>query len=322
MASPPAPKSLSIEPVNPLLFGQNATQALAVVARYPDGSEQEITKQSQFSSAKPTVASVDPNGLITAHAGGAARIHVTYKGLTATTTALVQRGEAPIPQSFNADVLPVLTKMGCNGGSCHGALNGQNGFKLSLFGYEPDKDCEMIVHKHDGRRVNLTDPEKSLLLLKPTFQVKHGGGKLLRKDSPDYHTLLAWIRGGAKLVPENERHIVSMRVLPPASVLSGKNATRQMLVVARYSDSTERDVTRRVKFQSNDDSIAKVSAEGVVSGERGGETAIVVRAPGIATAAKVGVVIEPHEVPEVASNNFIDDAVFAKLKALQIPPRQ
>jgi len=120
--------------------------------------------------------------------------------------------------------MPVLTKMGCNGGSCHGALNGQNGFKLSLFGYEPDKDYEMIVHKHDGRRINSADPEKSLLLLKPTFQVKHGGGKLLRKDSPDYNTLLAWIRGGARLVPENERHIVSMRVLPANSVLSGKGA--------------------------------------------------------------------------------------------------
>src|SRR5262249_3824698 len=320
LAAPPIPKSISIQPINPLLFGQGATQALVVVAYYGDGSEREITDQSQFSAAKPTVATVDSRGVITARASGGAPIHVTYKNLSATTTALIQRGEAPIPQSFNADILPVLTKMGCNGGSCHGALNGQNGFKLSLFGYEPDKDYEMIVHKHDGRRINRADPEKSLLLLKPTFQVKHGGGKLLRQDSPDYNTLLAWIRAGAKLDPENERHIVSMRVLPAASVLSGKNATRKLLVVAHYSDGIERDVTRAVKFQSNDDSIAKVSAEGVVRGERGGETAIVVRAPGIATAAKVGVVIEPHEVPAVASNNFIDDAVFAKLKSLQIPP--
>src|SRR5262249_44084151 len=315
-----SPKSITIDPANPLLFGLGATQTLVVVAHYPDGSEQEITQQSQFSSARPSVASVDKNGLVTAHAGGAAMIQIKYKGLTATTTALVQRGEGPIPQSFNADVLPVLTKLGCNGGSCHGALNGQNGFKLSLFGYEPDKDYDMIAHKHEGRRVNLTDPEKSLLLLKPTFQVKHGGGKLLRKDSSDYNTLLAWLHGGAKLVPENELYIVSLRVIPPSSVLSGQNATRQLLVVARYSDSTERDVTGTVKFQSNDDSIAKVSAQGMVSSERGGETAIVVRAPGIATAAKVGVVIEPHPVPEVAPNNFIDDAIFAKLKALRIPP--
>jgi Protein of unknown function (DUF1553)/Protein of unknown function (DUF1549) len=314
------PSGLSIQPANPLLFGQGATQALVVIAHYPDGSEQEISQQSQFSAATPSIASVDSSGVITAHSDGGAPIRATYKGLTATTTALVQHGDAPIPQSFNADIMPVLTKMGCNSGSCHGALNGQNGFKLSLFGYEPDKDYDMIVHKHEGRRVNLTDPEKSLLLLKPTFQVSHSGGKLLRKDSPDYNTLLAWIRNGAQLVPEQERRIVALRVLPPSSVLSGKNATRQLLVIAHYSDGMERDVTRAVKFQSNDDSIAKVSAEGVVSGERGGETAIVVRAPGIAAAAKVGVVLEPHQFLEVASNNFIDDAVFAKLKSLQIPP--
>ena len=314
------PKSISIQPGNPLLFGQGATQALVVIAQYPDGSEKEITNQSQFSAANPAIASVDSTGKITAHSSGAAAIHVTYEGISGATTTLVQRAEAPIPQSFNADIMPILTKMGCNGGSCHGALNGKNGFKLSLFGYEPDKDYDMIVHKHEGRRINLADPEQSLILLKPTFQVSHGGGKLLRKDSPDYNSLLTWIHNGARLDPELERHIVSIRVLPPASVLTGKSATRQMLVVARYSDGTERDVTRTVKFQSNDDSIASVSPEGVVTGERGGETAIVVRAPGIAAAAKVGVVIVQHQVPEFAANNFIDDAVFAKLKALQIPP--
>jgi hypothetical protein len=160
LASPQTPKSISIQPVNPLLFGQGATQALVVVARYADGSEHEITDQSQFSAAKPAVATVDSSGVITAHANGGAPIHVTYRNLSATTTALIQRGEAPIPQSFNADIMPVLTKMGCNGGSCHGALNGQNGFKLSLFGYEPDKDYEMIVHKHDGRRINSADPKR------------------------------------------------------------------------------------------------------------------------------------------------------------------
>src|SRR5262249_8436980 len=241
-----APVSISVQPANPLLFGQGSTQALVVTARYADGTEQEITKLSQFSAAKGSVASVDSAGVITANANGAAPIHVTFQGVSATTTALVQRAEAPIAQSFTADVLPVFTKMGCNGGSCHGALNGQNGFKLSLFGYEPAQDYEMIVQKHDGRRVNLADPEKSLLLLKPTFAVKHGGGKLLLKDSADYNSLLTWIRGGAKLDPESERHVVSIRVLPPGSVLAGRNSTRQLLVTARYSDGTERDVTRNV----------------------------------------------------------------------------
>src|SRR5438105_1319080 len=277
------PVGLAISPTNPLLFGKDSHQSLLVVVSYSDQTTKDVTQEARFNSANAKVATVDKAGLVTAHANGGSLIQATYGGLHASATALVRRAEAPLPVSFAGDILPVLTKYGCNSGSCHGALNGQNGFKLSLFGYEPENDYEMIVHKHDGRRINPGDPEKSLLLLKPTFQVKHGGGKLLRKDSPDYNTLLAWIRAGAKLDPENERHIVSMRVLPASSVLSGKNATRKLLVVAHYSDGIERDVTRAVKFQSNDDSIAKVSADGVVSGERGGETAIVVRAPGIAT---------------------------------------
>src|SRR5437667_12455624 len=100
LAAPPTPKSLSIEPVNPLLCGQGATQALVVVARYADGSEQDITKQCQFSAARPAVASVDEHGLITAHSSGGASIRATCQGLSATTTALVQRGESAIPQSF------------------------------------------------------------------------------------------------------------------------------------------------------------------------------------------------------------------------------
>src|SRR5215831_11103211 len=206
---------LSVEPVSPFLFGKGARQPLVVVVHYSDGTQEEITSSLIFVSEKPSVASVDSNGIVQAQGNGVTPIRVIYHGLKGRTTVLVQRAEKAVPPSFAADVLPVLTKVGCNSGNCHGALNGQNGFKLSLFGYEPAQDYEMIVHKHDGRRVNLVDPEKSLLLLKPTFAVKHGGGKLLLKDSADYNSLLTWIRGGAKLDPESERHVVSIRVLPP-----------------------------------------------------------------------------------------------------------
>ena len=319
-AAPRTPVKLSLEPVNPLLFGKGSKQTLVAVARYSDGSEEDVTSRARFRSEKPAVATVDESGVIIAESNGGAVLRAAYRGLTASTTALVERAEAPPAPSFNADVMPVLTKIGCNGGSCHGALNGQSGFKLSLFGYEPDEDYEMIVHKHDGRRVSLTDPEKSLILLKPTFQVPHGGGQVLKKDSPEYNALLGWLRAGAKRIPENEKRVVALRITPPQSVLFGKDAKRQLLVTAQYSDGTERDITRTAKFQSNDDSIAKVTPEGVLTAERGGETAIVVRAPGIAAGAKVDVVLEAREVPTVASNNFIDDYVFAKLKTLEIPP--
>lgn len=313
------PVKLSIEPVDPLLFGKGSRQTLLAIARYSDGTEEDVTAKTKFRSLKPAVATV-ANSMITGESNGGAVIQATYSGLAASTTALVQRADVPPPPSFNADVMPVLTKIGCNGGTCHGSMHGQNGFKLSLFGYEPDEDYRMIVHRHGGRRVNLMEPEKSLILLKPTFQIPHGGGRVLRKDSPEYNALLNWINNGAKRVPENEKRIAALRITPATSLLFGKQASRQLLVTARYSDGTERDITRLAKFQSNDDSIAKVSAEGIVTAERGGETAIVVRAPGIAAGAKVDVILEQHAVPTVASNNFIDDYVFAKLRMLEIPP--
>lgn len=315
-------RSIAVEPSNPLLFGKGSQQSLVVVARYADGSEEEVTGKARFVSLKPGVATVSGKGVITAEGNGGAVIQVNVEGLQAATTALVQRADGPMAFSFAGDVLPVLTKIGCNGGSCHGALNGQNGFKLSLFGYEPEADYEMIVHKHDGRRLNLAAPESSLFLAKPAFEVKHGGGKLLRKESADYQTLLEWVRNGAKMVPADERRMVALRVSPPRMVLPGKDSARHLLVTARFTDGSERDVTQLVKFQSNDDSIVKVSSAGVVTAERGGETAIVVRAPGLSAAAKVGVVAAARNVPEVKAFNFVDTYVFAKLKELRLPPSE
>src|ERR1700730_1317420 len=269
------PVGLSISPPHPLLFGTGPHPRFVVVVSFSDGARKDVTQEARFESAKARVATVDKAGVVTAHSNGGSPIEATYGGLRTSTTALVQRADAPLPVSFAGDILPVLTKYGCNSGSCHGALNGQNGFKLSLFGYEPENDYEMIVRKHEGRRVSLSDPEKSLLLLKPTFQVKHGGGKRFSKESPDYVTLLNWIRNGAQSVPAQERRMVALSVYPPSEVLFGKESKGRLLVTAKYSDGSESDVTQLVKFQSNDDSIASVDPQGVMTGLDGGETAIV-----------------------------------------------
>ncbi len=319
-AATPAPRTLALEPVNPLLFGQGATQLLAVAERFADGSEREITAECSFQSSHPSAASVNETGMVRAEANGASVIRARCGGREITTTVLVQRAGSPVQPGFHADVMPILTKLGCNGGSCHGALKGQSGFKLSLFGYEPAEDFEMIVREHDGRRLNLNQPEQSLLLQKPAFEVKHGGGKVLRKGSDEYNALAAWIRAGARMSSTDERRIVSLRLQPSSAVLAGKDARRRLLVTALYSDGTERDVTRQMKFQSNDESIAAVSSDGTVTAARAGETAIVVRAPGLAVAARFGVVLERREVAPVTPFNFIDDHVFAKLRSLQIPP--
>ncbi len=313
------PVGLAVSPINPLLFGEDAHQSLLVVVSFSDGTSKDVTGEVRFASAKPSVATVDSAGQVTAHANGGSLIQVSYGGLRTSTTVLVQKAEAPVPLSFAGDILPVLTKYGCNSGSCHGALNGQNGFKLSLFGYEPETDYDMIVHKHDGRRLTLADPEKSLLLLKPTFQVPHGGGKRFPKDSPDYVTLLRWIRDGARRVPGQERRMVALRVYPPSVALYGKESKGRLLVTARYSDGSEGDVTHLVRFQSNDDSIVSVDPQGVLTGLDGGETAVVVRGPGVTGVAIADVVPDTRSVPALRTNNFIDQYVAEKLQRLRIP---
>lgn len=313
-----APVRLEVAPHNPLLFGKGTTQRLSVIAYFADGSSRDVTAQARFVSTKPAVAAVE-EGVVRAVADGGAPITVSFEGRSIETVALVQRAGEPMVRSFAGDILPILTKLGCNGGSCHGALNGQSGFKLSLFGYEPDADHEMIVRKHDGRRINRAAPARSLLLEKPTFKVKHGGGKVLREDSPDYQTLLSWIADGAPR-PDGERRMTSLRIWPRENLIYGKDTTQRLLVTARFTDGSEKDVTSLVKFSSNDDSIAAVSPSGIVTGLRGGETAIVVRGPGLTAAAKVGVILDTRPSPELEVYNFVDRHVGAKLKALHIPP--
>ena len=317
----PVPERIAVAPKNPLLFGKGARQQLAVTAYFAGGSSADVTAASRFVAGNGKVAAVR-EGAIVALADGASQVHVSYAGLTASTTALVQNAGKPVPLSFAGDIMPVLTKLGCNGGSCHGSLNGQNGFKLSLFGYDPDADFEMIARAHDGRRLDRQNPEMSLLLAKPAFAVAHGGGKLLRKGSADYQALLEWIAAGAVRDAATERRIASLRVHPASQVLYGKDSRSRLLVTAKYSDGTEGDVTHLVGFTSNDDSIVKVSPSGELNSLRGGETAVVVRGPGVTAGATVGVVLEKREFPPVAERNFIDRHIQAKLRALSIPPSE
>lgn len=313
------PVRITLTPANPLLFGSGATQQLAVTMEHTDGRVEDITSQAAF-QVQGNAASVD-RGRVMAVANGGAQVTASFQGLTARTTVLVQKAETRARQGFYSDVVPILTKYGCNGGGCHGALNGQKGFKLSLFGYEPDDDYDMIVNKHDGRRIDRNTPEKSLLLQKPTFAVAHGGGKLFAPDSDDFRTLAAWIRDGARR-EANEKRIVSIRAVPDAVRLVGADPSRRILVTARFDDGSEADVSHRVRYTTNDDSIAQVSPSGKLTAKRAGETAIVIRGPGVTASARVTVVPDPKPVTPMREANFIDKHVNAKLTSLSLPPSE
>jgi hypothetical protein len=235
--------------------------------------------------------------------------------------ALAPAVRADRPPSFVNDVVPILTRFGCNSGACHGKGAGQNGFRLSLRGYAPDLDHAWITREYLTRRVSFADPESSTLLRKASGQAPHEGGKLLPRDGRAYATLLAWIRAGAPGPRKDDVKTTGLKVQPDH--ITGKpGQTHRLRVEAAFSDGATRDVTWLCRFESNDAGTAEVTSRGEVLVRRHGETAV-----RVAFQTEVGVVLvtAPHEKPVEAArlarrNNFIDEHVFAKLAALRIEP--
>ncbi len=197
-----------------------------------------------------------------------------------TSCALGQQGDAsrPQPVTFNTDVVPLLTKMGCNGGGCHGKTGGQNGFKLSLLGFEPDLDFEAIVQEARGRRLFPASPKSSLLLLKSTGTLAHGGGKRLTVGSQDYQTILRWIENGAAPATLSDPVLERITVTPDRDTFAGETRRQPLQVTAHFSGGTSRDVTRQAVYQSNEPDIAEVNDNGVVQlTNRSGLFAVMVR---------------------------------------------
>ena len=176
--------------------------------------------------------------------------------------------------SFVNDVEPVLTRHGCNAGGCHGKLAGQNGFRLSLRGFAPEADHAALVTEEHGRRIGGLDPAASLLLLKATGALPHGGGRLFAADSPAADTLRVWIAAGAPGPVADEPRVVGIEVSPAALSLAPGDA-RSLAVTATSSDGTTRDVTALARFHSNDASVATVTPGGILRAERPGEVAVV-----------------------------------------------
>lgn len=227
------------------------------------------------------------------------------------------------PVSFRNDVVPVLTKAGCNMGVCHAkAGGGQNGFQLSLLGFEPAEDYESLVKEGRSRRVFPAASERSLVLAKASGEAPHGGGKRLAKDSLGYQLIKTWIEQGATYSVPNEPELVSVEVQPQKGVLS-MGAQQQLKAIAKYSDGTVKDVTERALFESNSDAMAEVDESGHVRiQDIPGRVAIMVRYQGkIAVfTASVPLGAEVTQLPAV--KNFVDKHVFANLQEIGIPPSE
>jgi hypothetical protein len=233
-------------------------------------------------------------------------------------SAVRAAGQTP---SFLNEVVPVLTRAGCNQGACHGKGAGQNGFRLSLRGYAPDQDHRWLSREFDGRRIDPTQPEESLLLRKATGRTPHEGGRLFAVGSREYDLLLAWIRAGFPGPDRNDPKISKLELTPAAKVLKVGESVR-LTAVATFADGTTKDVTWLTRFDSNDAAVVEVSADGTATARRHGATAV--RAM-FQTEVAVAVFSMPSDRtvdPKrfEAKNNFVDEHVFAKLRELRIEP--
>ena len=235
--------------------------------------------------------------------------------------ATISRTEAA--PSFRNDVLPILSKAGCNTGGCHGALAGKGGFRLSLFGYDPEADYLSITRESRGRRVEMADPGASLLLTKPTTALPHKGGKRIPVDSPDYQILASWITAGCPPPGAGDPTVSALTISPPESLLMA-GGTTQLTLSAKFSDGTSRDVTPWTKFTSADETVATVSPDGLVTVLAPGEGAITAWYSSQIVIARV---VAPWEqqIPaavyaDAPRSSFMDDLILEQLKKLNLKP--
>ena len=327
--------SLRLLPEEVVLAGPGASQRLLVLGRGADGPERDVTSHSRFSLASSGVARVDPAGRVTALTEGETTLQVRMGELTARIPVRVSREGTGKPFSFSRDIGAILTKRGCNSSDCHGGVKGRAGFKLSIDALHPRDDYRWIVEGGDYQvmsteaggviepRVDMDAPDRSLLLQKPTLQVPHGGGERLPQDSPDYRTLLDWIRQGAGYgedSAETATKIRKLEILPSELVL--ETGTRHgLLVLAHLPDGSREDVTGQVRYESSNLETVKVDSEGTVRAVNAGETTVLVRAPGHVASARIGVIADAvTDFSSYTRRNYIDDHVLAKLRKFHLQP--
>jgi len=224
-----------------------------------------------------------------------------------------------VPVDFDTQVLPVLAKAGCNTGACHGAAAGRGGFKLSLFGGDPAADYRQIARELEGRRINLAQPERSLLLLKPTWQLDHEGGERFAAESPQASVLLDWIRAGAERKPT--RTLTGIDVVPWQPTVEKLPAEFALQVTARFDDGTARDVTELAIYTPSDSAATTVDGHGHVQVHRPGRHAIVVRFLTQVQAMQLTAPFAhpPLDLAAATRNNWIDDEINATLASLRLP---
>jgi hypothetical protein len=319
----PAPPALSIEPTEIVLCHAHDRHRLLVTATYPDGTVRDLTRSATFQPASRAIATVSADGVVRPVAAGKTALRVRAAGQVATINVTVS-AVAVRPVSFANDVMPLLARAGCNSGACHGSASGKKGFKVSLRGYDPAADYVTLTRGTTGRRLDPIAPARSLLVLKPTGQVPHEGGLRFDRNSTSANLLRRWIAEGARSDLATAPKLVGLEVSPSARSFAKPGGEQQLLVKARFSDGSVRDVTEEARYTSNNESAALPDDNGLVRLPERGEAAVMVRYGHLIAVSNL--VVLRHDPgfrwPNVTENNYIDRHVFAKLKRIQAQPSE
>jgi hypothetical protein len=317
--------SIDVYPPRVQLDSSRDQQRIIVQGLYGDGHTDDITSAVKVAIADPALVSVDHSaGHMTFRpvADGETAVRVTHGRHVREIPLKVVSATSEPPLSFRLDVMPVFARAGCNMGSCHGAARGKDGFRLSLFGFDPAGDYERITREFPGRRIDPGDPIRSLLVQKAIGGVPHTGGKRFDQESDLADRLIRWIAAGGPDDPGPVSELIGLDLYPPTALLAGKDVAQPFVAVARFADGTDRDVTDLCWYGSNNDPTAKVSSAGVVTSGNRGEAFIMARYDTITVGRSLVVVPKdmPFTFPPQENPTWIDDLVNAKLAKLRIAP--
>jgi hypothetical protein len=317
-----AAEALDVQPARIDLGNLHEGRQLLVTFTSDDGRLHDLTRKATYQVSPASVAKVSAEGYVRPMGKGTATITVEVQGLRVRVPVVVRDDDEGQPLHFANDIVPILSRYGCNSGGCHGRASGQNGFKLSLFGFDPAFDYNALVKEARGRRIFPAAPDASLILMKATARMPHGGGKRLDPDSEAYHTLRRWIVQGAPLGDARAPTLKHLSIVPEQRVLE-RGAEQQLVVLAHYSDGSIRDVTRQAQYQSNETTVAAVDDEGLVRTlDLSGEAAVMARYQGQVTVFRALVPLGKPiaKYPAFPANNYIDELALAHWKKLGLAP--
>ncbi len=322
----PAMQRIEVFPSAIALQGGHDAQSIVVRGIDATGVTHDVTLDASVAVADAKLAALQDRTVVPV-ADGHTTLTVTWQSHRVDVPITVSGAATRRPVGFRLDVLPSLTKSGCNNGACHGSARGQDGFHLSLFGYDPAGDYRTVTRETPGRRLNPALPEESLMLLKAVGAAPHTGGKLMERGDARYKTIVDWLAAGSPADPPDVPVVVGLEVFPQDIVLGGVGRSQSLVVRAAYSDGTDRDVTALATFISNNDFAVTASHDGKVRGAHPGEALVMARFDALTVGTSVIVVppdsmagaIQPqHAVGQ--PGNYIDEHIDRKLAKMRITP--